>query len=741
MGVRHASDDAAASTIVHQPLAHMPEVHTLENATWTQLEVRPELFQVTHGAPTRSTWQLLPNDPAREQTIATGEEYRYWHASLIPSSDTTPPTDTITVALSLKLIGWKSPFLDLDADEYHGPVVTLRPAGGLDEGLAIQLRARHPNPHGDGALVAHPDRWFLSLHVIDDADGASSFRCWKPIPQFPADGMADTEIEVPATTWQRIALVAGPGAVMLYVDGEQRLSVELDPGMRGPHFDTGVLSTIGPPLHPTDKSRAEPKFGFYANAYEDVVSANLKVAGVRMWSMALAGDQLADDARRVGSNPAEQESVEISGAESADLEASSVTGVESSWQLVVDPSLFLVEKYQLTFVPAAIGFGRVAKTLALLPGENVTTFVSTTRTEARSSDARESVVDSTSERVQRSFAEDVSTERQRRDRNEQSTSATSRTAYEVSAHASASWGWGSAGVSSTVSGESSKSRSASSVRDQMSSSLQAVTSTSARQANTHRNIEVTAARTEQEAETHVESMERIFENPHESRTMLATFRQINQRYASLLTLVDVEIGYQDFRSGLGGLDEFLRDVLVDKFPRSRKVKSGETPAEVVRDYVLSQYTEELLAMPSPDDVDGVVRLTSRGGDFLQIDSETDADGRPSPSLNRARRTVAALETGAEVTVDGALIAADAHVMRTDNVGAECMLGNTEIFDPIERATRDAHLRQLQMSGDLSEERLMTVRQIRKALSDAEFSDRGVDVLGDLLVSGTGPDVD
>ncbi len=727
-----ADTDGTNPTIVHQPLAHMPEVHTLENASWTQLEVRPELFRVTNGVPTRSVWQLPMDDVEHRQTIETGKEYRYWHASLMPSRDATPPADAVTVALSLKLIGWKTAELDLSPNEYHGPVLTLRPAAGLDTGLAVQLRARHPDPFLEGQAISFPERWYLSLYVVSGADGTNAPR-WKPTPRFPEAGMAETEIEVAAGAWYRIAVVAAPGEVILFVDGERRLGVELEPGMHAPRFDDGLLSTIGPPLHPMDTSAAEPHFEFYANAYEDEVSANFKVADVRMWSLALAGEQLTEDARRVGRNPAEQQSVEISGAEQRDREANHVTGVQTSWQLVVDPSLYLVEKYQLTFVPAAMGFGRVAKTLALLPGEKATTFMSTARTESKSSDTRRSVVDSTSERVESSFAKEVSAERQQRDRSERSASATSRTAYEVSAHASASWGWGSAGVSSTVSGEQTKSMSASAVRDQMSSSLQAVATASAKEANTHRNIEVVTAQTEQEEETHIESIERVFENPHASRTMLATFRQINQRYVSLLTLVDVEIGYQDFRSSLAGIDDFLRDVLVDQFPKAWKTKGDATPAEVIRDHVLSQYTEDTLAMPSPDDVDGVERFATRGGDFIQMN----VGGRPGPTVNRTRRTQVILETGAEVTVDGALVAADGYVMRTDNVGAECMLGNTEVFDPIERATRDAHLRELHISGELSEERLKAVRKIRGALSAAEPSEHLVQLLRDLLVGADG----
>ena len=635
MANKRASGSAPTTTSTHL-VAQLPERRTVEGTNVLQLEIRPELFKAL--------------DPSSESVTGV----QSWRLDL----------DTVSRNIRHQAIG--AELADAGAlSEAVTAALWVKPETAT--GQILQIRTREAQNGEAAVAVVLVDG---SLHLV--------FRFSFPNVEDRGDEVLAAEpVPLAPGSWHRIAVLVGTARVQLHVDGATVAEIAFDAAKMsgGPSYRHGVHLEFG-------------GWPVISEAGSELLTFN--VADVRIWNVALSDDAIAHDRLRAGSAPPEHAVVGLGSNVSSNPTA--------HWEPALEPALYLIEHYQMDIVPGATGLGKIAKTITLLPGERTTTFISSVREVAVTSEARQSVLDSASESTQRSFDREVRSEHQRERSTNTESNVASSTSYEVSATASGSWGWGSASVSSSVSGSTSSSRSVARARRDVSSSVRASVAKTARSANSRRDLQIETTERTESTERDVESIERNFHNPSSSRTMTAVFRQINQRHLSFLQLVDVRIGYSEgagiaIESSLANLDAVLGAVLTGEADAD-----GTAPADDVRAYIEAQY--ERSVAPTLDA--GILSIDVADVPFL-----VPADGGLVRNPNAGGSAL--VETGTVVPLSGALIEAFGTVMRTDNVAAESVLGDSEVFDPHARDVSAAQLEHMKLQNQLLRARLAAVK--------------------------------
>jgi hypothetical protein len=313
--------------------------------------------------------------------------------------------------------------------------------------------------------------------------------------------------------------------------------------------------------------------------------------------------------------------------------------------------LMLVEICRLSSYLGSYGAGRVVKTFSLLPGEKSKISVKTfTKTETETKNAS-SILDSLTDSSSHDFEAAVGREQS----DKQAYDETSQ--YKVDASADAGWGWGSAKVSASTAG------STHSAREEFSKNVSNATEKHSASASAKRDVQVNTSyevRTEATEET---SIEREISNINLSRTLNFVFRQMNQEFFTILHLVDVRIGYfdpaldQDRRYRevtLPQIDSLLADVIVPS----------------AFGYVKNRILGELATIL---DWEGTVH-----SDFVEENAVRQSSYyRVKP---RYQSTFSDAVTGFSVDVPGVILAVDTHVMRTEGLIVEALLGEAPALD-------------------------------------------------------------
>jgi hypothetical protein len=291
------------------------------------------------------------------------------------------------------------------------------------------------------------------------------------------------------------------------------------------------------------------------------------------------------------------------------------------------------------------------KTFSLLPGEKSKISVKTfTKTETETKNAS-SILDSLTDSSSHDFEAAVGREQS----DKQAYDETSQ--YKVDASADAGWGWGSAKVSASTAG------STHSAREEFSKNVSNATEKHSASASAKRDVQVNTSyevRTEATEET---SIEREISNINLSRTLNFVFRQMNQEFFTILHLVDVRIGYfdpaldQDRRYRevtLPQIDSLLADVIVPS----------------AFGYVKNRILGELATIL---DWEGTVH-----SDFVEENAVRQSSYyRVKP---RYQSTFSDAVTGFSVDVPGVILAVDTHVMRTEGLIVEALLGEAPALD-------------------------------------------------------------
>jgi hypothetical protein len=346
--------------------------------------------------------------------------------------------------------------------------------------------------------------------------------------------------------------------------------------------------------------------------------------------------------------------------------------------------LLLVEEMRMSSFLGAYGAGRTIKTFSLLPGERTKISVKTyLRTETDAKRAS-SILDS--------FTEESATDFQTTMENEQSSKNLVEESfnYKVGGEAKAGWGWGSAKISSEVSGGTNASR------EELAKNIATSTQKHAAKSSSKRDVQVNTSFEVKEETGEETSIEREIENINLSRTLNFVFRQMNQEFISLLHLVDVRIGY--FR-----VDE---------------IAGQADPVTTYREVTLSQLDgllDEVIVLERRQDVrDAILHQLEHVFDYQDhhhtfVETKTFADdaGNEIPNAGYLRvpkelvSTYQDPTTGTSIDVPGVILAAEKNVLRTDAVIVEALLGQGEALDDYARRLQEIEVDRREADGSRS----------------------------------------
>lgn len=335
---------------------------------------------------------------------------------------------------------------------------------------------------------------------------------------------------------------------------------------------------------------------------------------------------------------------------------------------VLNPRIMLVETYELSTHLGNYGAGRTVNTFTLLPGEKTTISVKTykkTETEAKQAS---SILDS--------FSDESSSEFENSVQDEQSDKRNSAESFEYHAEADAhaSWGWGSANVSGGIKGGSNSSR------EEFAKNITSATDKHAAKASAKRDVNVDTSYSVKEQSGIETSIERQLQNINVGRTLNFVFRQMNQEFYTVLSLVDVRVaffnGYAESRREvpLPKLDDLLEEVVL--------------PAQ--RDAVRQKIRAALENIVDYDD-----KIQSFVEQVTRFDGET-------PYLRVRKDLVSTFKnaaTGFEVKVPGIPIAGTRNVMRTEGIIVEALLGQGEGLDAYSKGLQEQAVRAKTIEND------------------------------------------
>ncbi|WP_433185362.1 hypothetical protein [Actinoallomurus sp. CA-150999] len=365
------------------------------------------------------------------------------------------------------------------------------------------------------------------------------------------------------------------------------------------------------------------------------------------------------------------------------------------------PGLVLVEYYRLTSLPGRYGAGRVLKTFSLLPGEQTSIRISTYRRSAVSQQQAASILDSTSTDTEDEFSRTVNSEQSNQDNSAKSFEYRA----EVEAEGNANWGWGSASAkaSAGVSGSSN------SAREEFTKNLTNAVAQNSARASSRRDVQIDTSMDMKLEEGEEQAVERTLENINVSRTLNFVFRQMNHEYLTLLHLVDIRVaffnGHAESRDEvpLADLDRLLGDCLLpEKVAEAREAITRELQKIV--------------------DVSGEARQ-----DFVQTVSLTGADGQAVSYLRvtPGYTSTYTADDGSTHTVPGIVVGADSHVLRTDGVVVDSVLGDGDALDAYSAGLQTQAVRAQQVEND---RRQAETDKLRLALQLVQSGDStGVDL--------------
>lgn len=338
------------------------------------------------------------------------------------------------------------------------------------------------------------------------------------------------------------------------------------------------------------------------------------------------------------------------------------------------PSIVLVETYRMASYLGNYGAGRTLKTFSLLPGERTTISLRTFMQSETERKQASSILDSFSEESSDDYEKTVAAEQSDQETYEKSFQ------YHAEAEAQASWGWGSASAKGGVKGSSN------SARENFAKNTSSATAKHAQTASAKREVEVNTSYESRQTTEREKATEREIENVNLSRTLNFVFRQLNQEYITVLSLVDVRVAF------------------FNGFPETRKEVSL---AEL--DVLLEEHVSER----HRDQVHGDIRdalgniLDYRGNrrdDF--IEERAVDDDRYLRVRTEATSTYEDPATGTKIEVPGIILSASKNVLRTEGVMVEALLGAGEALDDyarrrqeLEVARREAELAAAQAKAE------------------------------------------
>ncbi|WP_158594377.1 hypothetical protein [Cohnella faecalis] len=345
--------------------------------------------------------------------------------------------------------------------------------------------------------------------------------------------------------------------------------------------------------------------------------------------------------------------------------------------------IILVESYRMSSFLGNYGAGGMIKTTSLLPGEKTKISIRSYTQSEESAKTASTILDSVTDDIADEFEKSMGNEQTDQKNYKESFE------YKVSAEAGASWGWGSASISASASGGTNA------ARDQFARNISNSTQKHVARASARRDVQINTNYEVKTTAGEESSIIREIENINVSRTLNFVFRQMNQEFITLLHLVDLRIGFfkVDIVNGqekhtytevtLPQLDALLGDIII------------ASKRQEVRNAIINQMTN-------------IFDYQDRHHRFVEEEPFKDENGNVIPLSNYLRvkkdyvSTYADEAAGTNISVPGIILAANRHVLRTEGVIVEALLGQGEALDDYSRNLQSETVREKSLRNDLLE---------------------------------------
>jgi hypothetical protein len=408
----------------------------------------------------------------------------------------------------------------------------------------------------------------------------------------------------------------------------------------------------------------------------------------------------------------------------------SIRAVEYDTTASIGPRIALVETWQLSSFLGDYGLGRTLQTFSLLPGERTTITVETWRTEASTREEGSSIFDSADSSAESRFTEAV----------ERQTGSAFQDqggwALSLGAKASASGNIGIAQASVSV--EAGFNANHQEARQEFANSVAQSGSEHADQVNTSRQQSVQSSSTATSQAGTAETTLREISNTNLRRVLNFVFRELNQKYTTVVSLRDVRLAFYNGKA---------ESAEVVPLPEMRALLSKYVvPAErePVARAILRMVAESLDYEDGPQTMLQVG--TREGGVFewenatLTDDGEIAFDDSPldNPYLWRIiHAPIGQTDDQGFPSVPGVVTEVQEVVLRTDTLVVEALLGQADALDPY--ATQLQALDLDSRQADIDARKVDTDR-IEKALEiiDAQTADDQPEAFERML--GDHPDI-
>lgn len=342
-----------------------------------------------------------------------------------------------------------------------------------------------------------------------------------------------------------------------------------------------------------------------------------------------------------------------------------------------------MESYRLSSFLGNYGAGRTLKTFSLLPGEktkiSVRSYTQSEETFKEASTIVDSVTDETADEFEKSMGNEQ-TDKKNYDESFK---------YSVSAEAGASWGWGSASVSASASGGTNA------AREQFARNIANSTHKHIAKASSRRSMEVNTSYEVKTTSGEETSIVREIENINVGRSLNFVFRQMNQEFITLLHLVDLRIGFFKIDIVNGEEKHTYKEVTL---PQLDALLSEIIIADK-RNEVRNSIIHQLL---------NIFDYQDRHHRFIEDKPFKDASGNDIPLTNYLRVKKEYVSTyndpagGTSISVPGIILAANRHVLRTEGLIVEALLGQGEALDPYSRGLQTETVREKDLRNELLE---------------------------------------
>ena len=199
------------------------------------------------------------------------------------------------------------------------------------------------------------------------------------------------------------------------------------------------------------------------------------------------------------------------------------------------------------------------------------------------------------------------------------------------------------------------------------------------------------------------SLEREIANINVGRTLNFVFRQMNQEFVTLLHLVDVRIGFYKIETVNGVDQDTYREVTLPQL--------GDLLREVIVD--LPKQTEVVNMIMHQ--LTNIFDYKDRQHRFVEEEPLKDAAGKVVPYSQYLRvkkdytSTYDDEATGMQIAVPGIILAANKHVLRTEGIIVEALLGQGDGLDDYSRGLQEEAVRAQALSNAQAEAEIKRAR--------------------------------